>query len=71
MSKNWWRPWLTGLAGVAVALLMLATPTWTFLNPRGRNRAVTALMTIGLALEARYVLQQALSDYEQVRRGPA
>lgn len=71
MRKVWSRRWTDALAGVPVALLMLVTPAGSFLSPRGRNRAVMTLMTIGLAVEATYVVKQVFRDLEQARRGEA
>jgi hypothetical protein len=67
--RGWHRRSMEVLAAVAVTLLMLLTPSGSFLSPRGRNRSLDALMTLGLALEARYVLQEAFGDFKRLDIG--
>ena len=67
--RGWYRRWMDGLAAVAVTVLMLITPSGSFLSPRGRNRMLSALVTVGIALEARYVLRDAFEDHDVLRDG--
>lgn len=62
------RRWLDGLFAVAVTTLMLVTPSGSFLSPRGRNRSLNALVTLGAALEIRYLLQKTFEEDDGLRQ---